>query len=247
MEIKLTKFRNRISFISIFFIFFIFLFSFSLVSAAPPITTVQQLNTGLQISYPSPYYLIYNHSLSIRFWVYNLSNGVVLTNITTNCTYNLLEHSGRNVYRNGTIQFGGLPTNACQNCYNLELPNTLFNYTGVMMYQIRCQSNSMNEGGFLNGLYEITVGGFDEPSWSIQPIILIILIVLLFFVIGIYSENKFIISLTSFMFVFVGLYTLLNRINQISIEVSNIIGISCILIGCYSLLSIAFEYFELFD
>jgi hypothetical protein len=140
---------------------------------------------GLDISYPNTYYLKLDQNLSIRFWVYNVSNGAVITNATTNCTFNLLDKSGKNVLRlsspaSSGIQFGNLGANACANCFNFEIAGGNFSYKGYYEYQIRCQTiGGSNYGGYTYGSYETTQTGLEPTQACIIIFFMIIFIILI--------------------------------------------------------------------
>ena len=158
------------------------LFSISFITAPKPVAVLGIQTGGIDISYPNPYYLKIDNPLYVRFWVYNTSNGIVMTNLTVNCTYNLLDYTGKNVLRMSTqeIKFGGLGTRACQNCFNLNVSAGNFSHTGVYPFQIRCQGFGI--GGFLTDNYEVTRTGKELTTTMIYTVILILVVSLLIFI-----------------------------------------------------------------
>lgn len=161
-----------------------------MVSSAPPFLTTGITISGLQISYPNTYYIQQNNDLAVRFWVYNYSNGAILTNSTVNCTYNLLNNTGYNIVRqisSTEIKFGRLGLQGCQNCFNTIIGGGNFTSVGsIYSYQIRCQATG-NLGGYELGNYEITDNGRIPPGDNniifMSIIFIIIIVSLLFFLI----------------------------------------------------------------
>jgi hypothetical protein len=180
------------------FILMMFLICLSLVSAAPkPLQTVSSQG-GLTISYPAPGYLKVGAGLSVRFWVYNNSNGGVMTNASAgvNCTYNIIDGGGsdetgniigKNILRVSTptssgIRFGDLGPSGCANCFNLEISGGNFSHHGSYEYQIRCGGARDNTlGGFLIGEYEVnSVGETLTPERATLYTILWLMSLLVF-------------------------------------------------------------------
>jgi hypothetical protein len=135
--------------------------SISLISSKVP-SVITTNDYGLRISYPNSGFLKQNTDLSVRFWAYNITNGKILTNTTINCTYNLLNVSGFNIWTINSPQIKfGIPSNplACQNCFNLDIKGGNFTYIGYYNYQIRCQGLTI--GGYTSGDYIVTGTGLD--------------------------------------------------------------------------------------
>ena len=169
-----------------FLVLFLFLLVvIPLISAAPKVPT-NILSSGLEISYPNPYNIKFNsgETFGIRFWVYNTSDGSILTNTTTTCTYNLINSSGFNIVRLITptqIKFGNL-TNGCANCFNFNLANSNFSYSGFYEFQIRCQAGEF--GGYQIGTYLVNPTG-DELTIekTILDFIMFIFLIFLFIIV----------------------------------------------------------------
>jgi hypothetical protein len=177
------------------------------ISAVKPTPIAGLTSAGVQISYPSPYYLTVNNNLSIRFWVYNTTTGDTITNVSANCTYNLLDSSGRNILRVATpassgIKFGGLGTSACANCFNLEINAANFTKTGYYSYQIRCDTGLT--GGYLIGDYEAipTRNGADNTTFFVILILIAAGLVLLGFI----FENYIFAFFGGLAFLITGVY-----------------------------------------
>jgi len=65
----------------------------SIVSSAQ-IINVQTLEKGVTIEYPKFFTYKQGEDLNIRFHTFNTTDGKLLTNETTNCTFNLYNRSG---------------------------------------------------------------------------------------------------------------------------------------------------------
>ena len=182
----------------IFLVLLLALMIIPLCDAIKPSTATSSLSQGLQISYPAPYFLEVEHNLSIRFWVYNSSNGDLLTNTTINCTYNLLNNYGKNTVRYSTddvnlpIMFGKLGSNACANCFNLELSGGNLSKLGYYSYQIRCKGQG--QGGYIIGDYLVNPSGTETDASEVTAagfsMVLLMLITFFFFVLSIIINTK---------------------------------------------------------
>ncbi|MFA6201192.1 MAG: hypothetical protein WC679_12390 [Bacteroidales bacterium] len=156
------------------------------------VSVVQQGQAGLEISYPNPEFIRINEAFAVRWWVYNFSDESILTNITTNCTYNLLNTSGHNVWRvaSPNISFG-VPSSssACQNCFNVIINKQNFTLIGYYSYQIRCQSR-LGQGGFINGNYIVQGVGLELTDGRSLLYFLEVGSLFLFFILILYFMGK---------------------------------------------------------
>ena len=153
-----------------------------IISAAPPARSIIASTGGIDISYPSSGFIKTNSDLYVRFWAYNKTAGELLTNTSINCTYNLLDSSGKNIIRMETynqIKFGNLSGNGCANCFNflISAPNITAN--GYYPYQIRCYGSGL--GGYLSDVYEATATGNEfYLTTALMDIVVLILSFILF-------------------------------------------------------------------
>ena len=147
---------------SIILTFVLLLAMINIISAADPHVTISSTG-GLEISYPTSGFVKSTENLAVRWWVYNMTTGKLLTNATVNCTYNIMNSTGYNVWRvaSPNISFGVANPSACQNCFNLILNKGNFTNVGYYSYQIRCDYPSTNQGGFLNGDFVATGTGVE--------------------------------------------------------------------------------------
>jgi len=170
---------KRFLVLSLFCILVLSIMTTSFVSSKTPTTTTSDY--GLRISFPSSGFLKAGEDMSVRWWVYNITDGKILTNTTTNCTLNLLNVSGYNVWRvaNYSIKYG-IPSNpqACQNCFNTDIKGKNFTQIGYYMYQLRCQTTTI--GGYISGDLIVTGTGLDLTEGR-SILYFAILIFLLFF------------------------------------------------------------------
>jgi hypothetical protein len=161
---------------------FLSVFLISLVSAVPPVSTITSTNSFIQIVHTPIEYAQANETLYLRFWVFNSTNGVPITNITSYCTLNLLEPQGKNIFRNGNVSFNPskIYPNSCINCFYQDLNPNNFTNIGLYSINIRCQANDNSLGGDSVFSFEVNYIG-DELSTgtSIFYAVLIFLMILL--------------------------------------------------------------------
>ena len=190
---------------------FLFLFSFvilvGLVSAIPPVTTVQQINAGY-IIYDSPQTLFsLGQSYQYNFFISNISNGALKLNDTVSCTFYLANSTGKVIFQ------GNVPYKP-EGYWGLDIDGGNFSKVGFYNYGTRCNSSSL--AGVTVGLWEITQSG-ETPVAVNNPnffwLILVIAAGIIF--LGFAIKNAPITILGSFGLIYVGLYIIINGINGI--------------------------------
>lgn len=137
-----------------------------LVSAAPPVTTVVSSTEGLVIYYPHSPFIKINTSEYVRFWVFNQTDGVLMSSSAINCTFDLFDGSGKNIFKimSPDIGYGGLGSQACSSCFNINITNSNFTKLGYYPYLIFCNTNPaypVKLGGSERDLYQVTYRGLD--------------------------------------------------------------------------------------
>jgi hypothetical protein len=239
---------------------FLLISSLSVLAANPHTPTNNYLSEGLQISYPNTYYIKYNTTQAIRFWVYNVSDGEIMTNRSINCTYNLLDNNGLNIIRKATytdIKFGNLTgTQNCQNCFNFLINSGNFSYMGYYSYQIRCQGSGL--GGYLTDNYLSTDTGWQidysmaDVNYSNFFILIGISVSLL--ILAYLFKNYISALLSGLMFLITGTYAMIYGFEKVTNTVGVIVYntsvytqmISVVIIGFGTIITIvsALEYLE---
>jgi len=241
------KALTAISLSSLFFFFLVL----PMVSAATPFARYSDITQGLIISYPNSYYIPQNAPLYVRFWVYNASNGYLMTNATVNCTYNLMDATGKNILRAATdtipigIKWGNLGANACANCFNINITSDNFANIGSHPYQIRCYDNITiggTYGGFFSDVYEVTPSGFEGSANYSFVIIIISFVILL---IGIFSRNIPTTILGGMAVTLVGLYSLINGIDVYRNTTTEWVSIILMSFGGFWMVKAGLEYLDI--
>lgn len=158
----------------------------SMVSAIPPVTTTQHLNDGFLIV-DSPQITIKQSTDHIHnFFVYNLTNGLIVSNITTECFFYLSDNSGK-VDMYNSVPYYPL------GYWGITINKSNFSEIGLYNYGIKCQSNST--GGAISGYFEVTYTGEEVTLYHIiLPIALLVLGIIIFIIGFTFSNDKVIIK-----------------------------------------------------
>jgi len=124
-----------------------------LVSAKPPFET-SSIITGIDIQLNQRFYIPTDNGYILRVHAFNQSNGILLDNITTNCTLHFNSP-------NGTIKlFEAFDYNSTYEEYIITLTKDNFIIPGIYPWVIYCQS-TQEMGGFLEGIVEVIPGGVE--------------------------------------------------------------------------------------
>jgi len=155
----------------ILFLFSILLFSLTLISAVPPVTITQQFASGYIIEDSPQTYLKENQDYVVNFFVYNISNGVVIDNSSSSCVFYLANSSG------GVLTFGDATYDTTNKYWSYNIGENNFSI-GDYFYGIKCQDTDL--GGAIVGRWEVTPSGFNPsiPQAMMYGIILFILLTL---------------------------------------------------------------------
>lgn len=147
---------------------FMFLFLISFVSAAPPVFT-QIIDEGISIDFPKITVLEQNQDYTFNFHAFNTSNGIRLTNSTTNCTLHLFDNKGDHI-----VNEMNMPFVVADGDWELTVTSGNFSRIGEYAYLITCQSTE-NLGGSVSVRFHVTESGFmvDEGQAIIYSIALI--------------------------------------------------------------------------
>ena len=139
----------------------LFLFSvlilISLVSAVPPVTITQQFSTGYIIEDNPQTILKQNQTYQVNFFVYNISNGELITPENALCDFYLANSSGN------VLIFTNVSYNADGHWEeNIEAGN--FSEIGYYNYGIKCQGTNL--GGAIVGLWEVKTIGIEKTEFQ---------------------------------------------------------------------------------
>ena len=149
----------------------------SFVSAVPPITTVQQFTEGYLIEDNPQNILTQNQDYQVNFFVYNISNGNIITPSSATCYFYLANSSGN------VLIFSNVTYSADEH-WGVDIAGGNFSSIGYYGYGIKCQDT--NIGGAIAGLFEVTATGqetFPETMVVSAGLFLLIFGVSIFFLI----------------------------------------------------------------
>ena len=157
----------------IFLLTFLIL-SVNVVSAVPPITTEFVGNTGLNIQANILDYYKINTSAELHIYIFNISNGVLLTNTSVNCEVELTD-------KTGTVLLLGNPV-PHQNYFKMMRNESIVTEVGTYGVTIVCNSSGI--GGLKTKFFEATTTGNAPPeSIIILGFIIIMLFIFIFMIV----------------------------------------------------------------
>lgn len=149
--------------------FLFLLFIIPICYSAHPATVVNtNPSIGLEIQYPMFETYKLNGDIEFLFHVYNKSNGLIMTNETTSCIFDLYNQSGAEIYSSIPI----IDTNLRE--FETTIIGTNFSSIGTYSYMIDCNTSSL--GGFSSVVFEITHDGRDSESSKFGAIALVIIL-----------------------------------------------------------------------
>lgn len=145
------------------------LFLIPIVSAPAQVTTVLSTNTNIQII-SIPFNVVKQYSpLYVRFWAFNGSSGVLLTNSSIYCTLNLFEPLGKNIMRAELrdTHFGINSPSSCRNCFWYNISGGNLSVLGENALNIRCQTHdNVSLGG--DSIIPLEVSSYGFVSYETQ-------------------------------------------------------------------------------
>jgi hypothetical protein len=143
----------------------------AVVSAAPPVTTTQNFQAGYVVLDSPQTILKQNEDFTVNFFVYNLSNGLLINNVSTECVYYLSNASGKVLY------YSSVPYSNTGRYGHWELTLTKGNFTnpGTFYYGIKCNSTTL--GGPEVGEYIVTPNSYELTASTSVILFLIFLVI----------------------------------------------------------------------
>lgn len=227
----------------------IFLFLFLLVLtpmvlAQPPQATsvVINLKAGLNVDFPRIIELPQNEDFKFHFHVFNATSGLIVDNTTTNCSFELVDNNGIEIFEDSDIVF-------VDDEFNVIILGGNFSRLGSYFWLINCQTGS--EGGFISSPLVVTADGLFFSEFPSQFTIILFAILLL--IIGIFKERFRLLQMVgSMLLIIMGILTLFPGYSFINWTTLMGLALGTILIGTgfYFLLEPAFsreeqeEHFE---
>lgn len=149
--------------------------SLGIVSAAPPVTTVQQFTEGYLIEEIGHQYLTLGESYQYNFYVFNQSDGILMNDTLITCNFHLFNDSGIELFSGDTIYDS-------DGHWGVYILGGNFSSIGSYPYSVNCQDDL---GGALAGIFEVNPTGseIDISNAILYITMLAILFILLFFLI----------------------------------------------------------------
>lgn len=156
-----------------FLLLLMLLIAIPIASADPPVTSVQQFTEGYIIEHSPQDYLKQNQDYTLNFFVRNISNGVIVTNTTVNCTFYMANSSGDLLLMQNVTYSSGY--------WNLLIKGGNFSTSGIYSYGIAC--NGALRGGEKVSAWEVNSIGYGlTESNSILNTTLIAILVFIFII-----------------------------------------------------------------
>jgi hypothetical protein len=212
---------NKIIAMSILLIFT--LFFIPLVSSAPPNTIpgtqiIQQFAEGYTIKYPLVDNLYQNQDHEFYFHIFNISNGLPVSNLTTSCQFHLYNESSGEHMLNKTLVYNQHLN--VTNEFEIEVTGGNFSQLGTYSYIVQCNSSVL--GGFNNVQFNVIEKPYYTPVvtnktlWTLdftKPINLIGFIMLLGIAFTLFLFRGF--AYSGGLLMIAGLLLMFNQINLI--------------------------------
>ena len=190
--------KRKVTNIVLFSLFFLFLFN--LIYAVPPVTTTQQLTSGYFILDTPQITIKQYQDYQYNFFIYNITNGILITNSSTNCFFYLANNKGNVIFsKNATYNLDGH--------WQVNIAKENFTELGQYAYGVKCQDTNL--GGAISGYFEVNPSG----NYGSENILFILFIILLFYAvsfIGFFGKNIPMTILGGMAMTGLGVYTIRN-------------------------------------
>ena len=220
-----NNFKGRKNLISIFVFSFFFLFIIGNISAAPPVSTVQQFSEGYVLKYPSDSIVEQNKSYEFEFHIFNISNGLPVTTGVT-CWFHLYNATGKHQLE----MTDSVPSHNWDYSFNIKAEN----FTTVGEYYYITQCNGTDFGGYVEQSFTVTPRGLESDVGFY--IILLLLTYGIGFV-GFFGKNQWVSIIGGMSMMVFGIFVLtqgitiyLNWVTQVISYISMGLGAMFILI-----------------
>lgn len=205
-------------------IFGIFLLSF--IAAAPPFLSSGGSDTLQIASVINESYAV-NSTILFPYHVFNLSNGTQMSNVTTSCTFHLINSTGEHVFVNNFK----VPYNTAEMEFEQIITST--NYTKSGEYTNMFSCNTSYNAGFTQQSYTINVPNPTNPPSTIfnfdlsafQNNVLLVIMFISAFVLLVLGLT----TISGGIFVFLALLMVFNSMNIILCILVLTIGITVLL------------------
>jgi len=226
-------------FCKIFLFLFLLVFTLNFISPQPPFQQDKALVNGYEIKIPFFGVTRQNSGFDFHFHVFNISDGVPITNDSTSCSFHLYNSTGNHIVSNNNIPY---KPEEIINEWGIDVDGGNFSGLGDYSYLVQCNSSSSELGGFESVNFEVTA---DGKQFQVFPTQLSIIILCFFFVMcGFWNERlRMFKHLGSICLMIMGVITLYPGYSFInwSTLVGKALGFSCIALGFYFLIEDSFS------
>ena len=187
----------------LFLSLFVFLFLISFVVAQPPFQVSPTLTEGYFIEIPEQGILKERENFTFFFHVFNISNGLPLSNVETSCEFNLHNSSSELIFIDTS-----LPFDSSTFAFTTTIMGGNFTNIGDYTYVTHC--NSTNFGGVVSVKIAVTPTG---ELTNLVPFFIVLYLVLFgIIVFGFYTKIEWFAVLGGMGLMFMGIYTMNNGI-----------------------------------
>ena len=165
----------------------VFLFVFAvipLVSSAPPFITTGTSIQGYDIKIPSQEYIKQNQDYTFYFHLFNISDGLPVSNVSIGCKYHLYNSSGNHILETIVPHY---QTNV-NNEWEMKVLGGNFSKSGTYNYIVQCNSSVL--GGFSEVRFVVTGVGFELTTSKAMIYSIIILLFIFLFIVIMLGINK---------------------------------------------------------
>lgn len=156
-----------------------FLMLLMTIVTAQPTTTIYSFPEGYTIVPSETNQLKINDDFQYNFFVYNQSNGMLLTNETLNCTFFLANSTGEIMY-SGSVPYYS------DGRWGIDISGSNFSQTGMYAHGTKCIGDG--SGGTTTGQLEVTRLGFvpttSQSISSLSYLAIMIFLMVFFGVLG---------------------------------------------------------------
>ena len=229
---KLCNFSGR-KFLPLFLFVFVIL-SLTFVSAAPPVTEIQQFSEGYEIRSPRTVDLKQYQDYEFEFHVHNISNGVAVTDKVI-CYFHLYNSSGMHQWEDTDA------TVSHDFDYSFFVDGGNFSELGEgYWYNIYCETpfpktGTVYWGGHDAELLNITPIGYEGKS---LPLFLILMIsAAILFALAYILNSDWLIFLSAIVWILSGMYGLIYGIGNLANLYTRAISVIIMVIGMVFIVS----------
>lgn len=189
------------------FLFLFAIFLIGIICAQPAFLQPNSLSSGYAIKIQEIGTLKQNTDFTFNFHVFNISNGVPISNSSTSCYFHLYTANGTQILETSPVSTSD--TSNVNNEWMLNVLGGNFSQLGDYAYTIQCNSTAAGLGGFASVGFDVTLSGGEQSTAqgvaALGYLVLMIFLTLFFGFVGFRladSENLWILGM---FFIFLAL------------------------------------------